>query len=651
MTLFRQLISLIVVTFLLIFAGTFWISLENTRSYLMLQLATQTQNATDALGLSLVPFMQAKDIAAIDTMVNAVFDSGYYQSLSLQTMAGDRLIERANTSHIEGVPAWFIAYLALETPQAESIITTGWRQAGRLQLVAHAGFAHQKLWQTSIDILYWSMITFMVALVAVLLILRVILKPLAAVEQQALAISQHEFVRLENIPRTRELRRVVMAMNQMSAKIAAFIAQLSERAEQMQQDAHYDALTGLVNRRGFEARLDNVLRDKEQGGHGCLVLIRMHDFAAYNKSFGHVAGDTLLCELGKLLRRLSEPYVAATAARITGTDFAVILPLSDANMADQFGALLSRDLDELSSTLMVADIAQTGIACFDSDSEIGAIMADADVGLSLAQHQGGNAYALQSSKSEALGNMAWQDLICQAMQHDHIHLLAQRVVSAQGQHVYSEVLMRIQDKADKAVSPGSFAAMAERLGLAGKLDRYVLERVAQILESESSAQSGVQKLGVNISARSIRDESFLTWLNSFFNQHKGIVRQMYFEISEHGLLQDISAMQLFVERVHAFGGVVVMEHFGTRMSSFQNLRQLKLDYIKLDGSYVRNIAAHSDHRFFLQTVADIAQGLGIKVIAEHVETADEFDHLKTLGIHAMQGYYFGEPHLLPKNRY
>jgi len=119
-----------------------------------------------------------------------------------------------------------------------------------------------------------------------------------------------------------------------------------------------------------------------------------------------------------------------------------------------------------------------------------------------------------------------------------------------------------------------------------------------------------------------------------------------FEMSEHAMLQDISATQACIALVHRFGGAVVMEHFGARMSSFQSLQQLKPDYLKLDGSYVRNIEAHSDNRFFLQTVVDIAQGLDMKVIAEHVENEAEWTCLKNLGIDAVQGYYLGEPEAL-----
>jgi len=641
MTLSRQLISLILVTFLLIFSGTFWISLENTRSYLMLQLATQTQNAADALGLSLVPHMRNKDIAAMDTMVNAMFDSGYYQSLRLQTMAGDTLIERQNTSHITGVPQWFVDNLKLETAQAESLITTGWTQAGRLQLVAHAGFAYQKMWQTSVDMLWWSLIAFFISLAAVLMVLRAILKPLDAVEQQAMAISQREFPIVQTMPRTRELKRVVMAMNHMSAKLGDFIAKLTQRAEQMQQQAHYDTLTGLINRRGFEARLDNILRDKEQAGLGVLAVIRLHDFAAYNQRFGHVAGDDLLREIAKLLSASSQAYVASTVARITGTDFAVILPLVGVDIADALGASLSRGLDELSANLDVDDVAQIGICCFEHDSKIGQIMADADAGLSLAEQQGANAYAVQSVQSAARGNMAWRELIEQAMQHNRIRLLGQQVFSVAREPLYSEVLMRVQDDAGNDVSPGSFAAMAERLDLCAALDRHVIEQTIKLLEEDKSV-----RLGMNISARSVQDSDFLSWLATCYEQHAEAFSRMSFEVSEHGLLQDISATQAFIAQIHAFGGRVVMEHFGTRMSSFQTLQQLKLDYIKLDGSYVRNISEHSDNRFFLQTITDIAQGLDIQVIAEHVENEADFASLKALGIHAMQGYYFGAPQAL-----
>jgi len=648
MTLSRQLILLILVTFMLLFTTTFWVSVENTRAFLMLQLATQTQNAADSLGLSLAPHMRHRDLAAMDTMVNAVFDSGYYKSLKLESMAGKTVIERQNTSRIDGVPGWFINHLTLETPRAESVITIGWKQAGRLTMEANPGYAYKKLWDMTVEMLRWSLLAFGLSLIAVLVILKTILRPLNAVEQQALAIGEREFPVVENIPRTRELKRVVLAMNAMSARLEGFISKLSERAGQLRRQAHYDDLTGLMNRRGFDARLDDIIQDEERGGSGALVVIRMKNLAAYNQQFGHQAGSALLVEIGKLLSRLAEPVHDATTARITGTDFAIILPLVDADAAVEFRTALNAAINELAIRLKIDDIAHAGIACFSAGSAIGAILSDADAALSLAEQQDANACAMINRSSEAMGNEAWKTLITQAMAEKRIHLLAQDILNQQGEKIYREVLIRIHDDVEKPVSPASFASMAERLGLNAELDRYVIEQVTQILEQDTSGsvamkQADHSRLGINMSARSIADADFMSWLSACLGSHQTAASRICFEITEYGLLQYLDAAESFIGLVHAHGGAVVMEHFGTRLSSFQTLRRLKVDYIKLDGSYIRNITEQSDNRFFLQTVIDIAHGLDVQVIAEHVETEADYNSLKRLGINAMQGYYFGMP--------
>ncbi len=653
MTLSRQLLALMVVTFLLIFSGIFWISVENTRSYLMLQLATQTQNAADALGLSLAPYMQQKDIAAMDTMINAAFDSAYYKSLRLETMQGKVLIERQNTARIAGVPQWFIHHLTLDTPSAESVISSGWSQSGRLILQAHPGYAYKKLWDMTVGMLRWSLLAFVLSLVAVLIILKAMLRPLDAVERQALAIGAGEFPIVEHIPRTRELKRVVLAMNKMSARVEGFISTLSQRAEQLRRQAHYDALTGLMNRSGFDARLELAIKDRESAGSGALVVLRIKGLAAYNQQYGHQAGSELLVEIGRLLTRLSDAVQAATPARITGTDFAVILPLADAGMVAEFAASLCAGLDGLATTLAVDDMAHAGIAHFSyasgsAQTEPGALLAAADAALSQAEHQGANACVILAANSAVRGNEAWKTLITQAMADHRMQLLSQAVLNRQGEQLYREVLMRIQDDAGEQLSPALFASMAERLDLHAALDRYVIEQVTAVLEGEPAAHATSGKLGINIAARSLADAGFRRWLGGYFSDHTEAAARICFEISEYGLLQDIDAAQHFIDLAHAYGAAVVMEHFGARMSSFQHLSHLNLDYIKIDGSYIRNIAEHSDNRFFLQTVTDIAHGLDMQVIAEHVESEADIETLNQIGVNAMQGYCLGAPEPLHK---
>jgi len=640
MTLSRQLYALIFFISAGMGIGTLLISVDNTRSYLVLQLASQTQNAVDSLGLSLVPHMKSRDIATMDTMVNAVFDSGYYKSLSLKNMSGELIIERENTSQVEGVPQWFIDTLTLETATADSVITTGWTQSGTLNLTAHPGFAYKKLWQTSIEILWWSLLAFFVSFIAALFILKAILKPLHAVENQALAICDREYPVVTDIPKTRELRQVVEAMNKMSIKLQSFISMLTERAETYRKEAHYDELTHLVNRNGFKAIAENTIKDHEHGGSGFVAVIRLADFAGYNKQHGHQAGDDVLRDIAKQLNSLCDTFQDSTAARIGGVDFAVILPLADTDTANTFARNLSLSLEGLSSNLAVTGVAHIGLTSFNQNSSLGDILADADTALATAQNQGNNEYFLLNTGSDAMGNLAWGELIHDALSHNNVRFIAQPVLSQGSDTLYSEMLMRVNNASGKGISPGSFAAMAERLELHEQLDQFVIEHATDILEN-SSGQSTA--LGINISTGSIKSYAFSSWLDQHLQAHRNIASQLLFEITEHGVLQSQAEANRFVDIAHAYGARIVMEHFGTRLSSFQTMRQLKLDFIKLDGSYVRNIADNSENRFFLQTVTDIAHGLDIQVIAEHVETAEDYHALQALGINAMQGYYFGEP--------
>lgn len=643
MTLSKQLIALISGMFLLIFAGTFWISVENTRSYLMQQLVTQTQNVADSFGLSMASHMQRKDIAAVDTMVNAVFDSGYYKSLTLSDISGKTLIERENTSQIDGVPAWFIHRLALETPQVESVITTGWMQTGRLTLVAHPGLAYKKLWQTTQQTFWWSIAAFVLSLIAVLLLLRTILHPLKAVEKQALAICDREFPVQEQIPRTRELKRVVLAMNNMSKKLRYFISKLSDRAEKMHKEAHEDTLTGLRNRRSFNTMLESILHGREEGMVGSLVIVRMSAFADYNKQHGVQAGNELLVETVKKSHEISMKYSTAEVFRMSGTDFSILLPKTDLVIAEEIGKRLSDAMNALAMTHDIEELAHIGIALFKGDYQGNEILSDADAALASARRLGVNGYAIQREKSEALGNDAWETLIESTLSDKNIELLGQPIFNQSGEVLYKEIFMRIGDKSGEAIAPGVFVSMADRLSLNQQLDKLVIMQVTEWIEK------GVVKdavLAINLSAYSISKASFQDWLAQHFDKHPNLGKVLMFEISEQGLMQHIESAKGFIDLAHGKGSKVVMEHFGTRLSSFQVLRQLKVDFIKMSGIYTREIASRDDNRFFLQTVTDIAHGLDIEVIAEQVETEDEVKTMQLLGIEMMQGYYFSKPETL-----
>ncbi|MFI0376640.1 MAG: LapD/MoxY N-terminal periplasmic domain-containing protein, partial [Candidatus Thiodiazotropha sp.] len=219
MTLSRQLIILITVLLVLVFAGTFYISVQNTRTYLESQLESHAQDTATSLGLSISKHMAEKDLATVTSMTDAIFDRGYYRLVVVQDMQGAPLVERKLAVTLEGVPEWFIEQFPLSTPIGEAIVMSGWVQAGKVVVQSHPGFAHRQLWQNSVEIFRWFLLSALVVLLLALLSLQFVLRPLREVEQQANAIVNREFPIIERLPRTLDLRRIVLAMNRMSTKV------------------------------------------------------------------------------------------------------------------------------------------------------------------------------------------------------------------------------------------------------------------------------------------------------------------------------------------------------------------------------------------------------------------------------------------------
>ena len=217
MTLLRQLILVIVTLFILLFAGTFTISVNNTQKYLSAQLQTIAQDTATSLGLTLSPHFVDQDMITVESMVSAVFDSGYYREVVINDMDGKPLLERIAPVAIEGIPDWFIRLVPLETPRGESLIMAGWQQAGTISVAANPGQAYITLWNNSVYSFWWFLGSSLVVFGLGVLALRVVLRPLRAVEDQAKAICDREYPVQKKVPWTLELRSVVAAMNRMTS--------------------------------------------------------------------------------------------------------------------------------------------------------------------------------------------------------------------------------------------------------------------------------------------------------------------------------------------------------------------------------------------------------------------------------------------------
>jgi diguanylate cyclase (GGDEF)-like protein len=664
MTLYKQLVIFTLVLFLLLFTGTWLAKLGSTRSFLVDQLESHAQDTATSLGLSISQYSSGNDMPAIESMINAVFDRGYYQNVRYSDNKGKILIERASDVAIESVPQWFISLFALKTPEASANVMAGWNQAGTIFVKSHPGFAYKTLWENVVRMTVWFLTCGVVVLIAGGYGLRVLLKPLILVERQADALCKKKYEIQERLPKTKELRRVVEAMNRMTSKVKDMFEEQVNLAEGLRKNAYLDALTGLGNRRYFESQITARLDRGDSTTKGIVLLVQISNLHELNNQKGFQAGDELLQRVGIMLQEATKQYANAVLARLTGGDFGIFVPDVSAWDAESIAETVSTNLNQLtaeaiaetvSSNLnqlaveqltLTDNVGHVGAASYESSTTLRRLLSEADLALRSAQQAGPNKWLVRAVTEETeqmpLGQQKWKDTLDKALSERKIILFAQPVVNSYDRNkiIHYEIFSRIVQDDGSLLSAGVFMPFAERLHLVSHLDRIVLEDVIQL----DSAGLSVDRLAVNVSPASIKNDSFRRWLLFAIENLPESAPRINFEFSEFGAVHRLEIIKEFSVFVRKHGHLVGLDHYGQSFTHLGYLKSLRPDYVKIDRAYTGELKdKESDSRFFIGSLCSVAHSLDITVIAEGVETEQQWQLLQKLNLDAIQGYIVDRP--------
>jgi diguanylate cyclase (GGDEF)-like protein len=648
MTLLRQLVIVIVTLFILLFLGTLFLSISNTRDYLNDQLKTISQDTATSLGLTLTPAMAEGDMAVVERMVSAVSDSGYYREVVVNDVEGKPLVSRTQQVKLGTVPQWFVDRVPLETPRGEALIMSGWQQAGTVQVEANPGYAYVALWSNTVESFWWflgaSTITFLLGLLS----LHYILRPLKAVEEQARAICDREYPVQHKLPWTLELRSVVEAMNRMVTKVKEMFEEQAAAIDRLRSENYRDALTGLGNRRYFEMNLKQLI---ESGKHGALLMLELKDFKQYNEKRGYQAGDDLLRNTAEFLEAIckAQQGLEYFTVHLAGANFAIVLTNSGEEEALELGNALVKALPRFKERGLVdgEEVGHVGIALF-SGQPYGDLLSAADMALRAAQQDSGNAvHLVDPGKSQAGAVRSathWGEVLKEALASKRISLLVQPAKDAtdpeRARILHYESLMRLMDDKGEVIPAVVYTPMSKRLALATDFDRAM---VSEVLSRLMDKRYGDTPVAVNLFPASIQNKAFVDWLCKELARVPAAASKLLIEVTEYGVVENVEALREFIARVLPYGTRVGLDHFGRGFASFGYLSSLKLDYIKIDGSYVRGILENKDNQFFIDSVIKVAHGLEVKVYAVSVEDKEEWDLLVGLGLDGVQGYGVGKP--------
>lgn len=645
MTLSKQLVLLVSVLVLLLFSGTFVISAYNTRDYLENQLATHAQDAATSLGLSATAHVAEQDLAMVTAMVNAMIHRGDYLQIRVENLDGNALIERTADLDEGGVPGWFIRLFELTPPQGTATMMSGWRQVGKIRVTSHPGLAYRKLWENSRETLSWFVVGALSVLLVGLVVLRLLLRPLKEVEWQAEAICNREFPVVEQRPFTLEFRRVVEAMNRLATKVSQMLLESERLASRLREKAYQDPVTGLANRRQFIDVLAHRIDDADVFQCGGLLLLQLKDFKAYNQQFGYPAGDRLLSSFAEMITGNIADQPKATAAHLSGADFALLVEDVDAaglqSLAERLADAASGLYAELD--LPSADVAHVGGAVF-TGQPMSDLLSEADLALRQAQRGGANGWLVQCESESGTGVRTasqWRELILAAIGAHSFRILRQPVyATADNSLLHEEVFLRLIDprQSDDVIPAGVFMPMAENQGLASRIDQAVLEMVIEQMQ-----QAGGAAVAVNMSPASLVEDGMLEWVRERLAADTVLASRLVLEWPEYGATAHVPQLRTWIETLAPLGVRFSLDHFGKGFSSFAYLRELKAHYLKVDGSYLKSLEAEPNNQFFLQALAEIARGLEMQVLAESVETESVWQQLGPLGVDGGRGYWLGAP--------
>ncbi len=429
-------------------------------------------------------------------------------------------------------------------------------------------------------------------------------------------------------------------------------------SQQLRFQAAHDALTGLVNRREFENRLERALKSAEDGrSEHAVCYLDLDQFKIINDTSGHVAGDELLRRLGRVLSQ--QVRRQDTLARLGGDEFGVLLEHCSMHIAERVANALRRTIEDFrfawEKQVFGIGVSIGVVPIRGNDQTVSSILSAADAACYAAKDRGRNRIHIYHEGDVELarrhGEMRWVTRIHAALEENRFELARQPIVSLstfERQSSHYELLLRMRDENGNIVPPEAFLPAAERYNLSVKLDRWVVREAFRMLTRDRKHLDNLFLCSINLSGVSLADEDFLIFVTTELASTGLPPGKICFEITETAAIANLPGAMRFIEVMRRVGCHFALDDFGSGLSSFAYLKSLPVDFLKIDGVFVKDIVEDPIDRELVRSINEIGHVMGKRTIAEFVESADILTVLAEIGVDYAQGFELGKPKLLPR---
>jgi diguanylate cyclase (GGDEF)-like protein/PAS domain S-box-containing protein len=430
------------------------------------------------------------------------------------------------------------------------------------------------------------------------------------------------------------------------------VSESRELNRKLSYHASHDILTGLVNRREFEARLERALKSaKARESSYCLCHLDLDQFKIINDNCGHSAGDALLGQVGQLLK--SKIRWRDTVSRLGGDEFGVLLESCSLDEAMRNAEILRESIRDYrfvweERTFRLG--ASIGVVPISPENEdVASLLSAADSACQAAKEAGRNrVYSFQENDIDLMRRrreMQWAARINNALEEGRFELFRQTILPLQKPEagLHYELLLRMRDEQGKIVSPDQFIAAAERYAITPNIDRWVIENALRWLVSEADEREKLAMCSINLSGQSLGDDKFLPFVIEQFHRSGIDASKICFEITETAAIASFSQANRFIQALKELGCMFALDDFGTGLSSFGYLKHFPVDFLKIDGSFVKEILHDPIDREMVRSINEIGHLTGKKTIAEFAENQEIIEMLRGIGVDYAQGYGIATP--------
>jgi EAL domain-containing protein (putative c-di-GMP-specific phosphodiesterase class I)/GGDEF domain-containing protein len=578
------------------------------------------------------------DFQAIPVETNAAKQDDIIPVKGTALIPVNRLLFKETRSHkLEETPKWFVNLFPITIDIAKIELSDGWKKTAYLSISSNPADAYNRLFQYANKAFWYSLIALIIAMLILNIFLHKILQPLIHMQTTVENIGKGNFDKVVIIPKTKEFKKVTLAINDMSEKLNRYIEALNKEVIRINEEIKIDPLTKLSLKPTFD---DDFSQSLALAQRGYIFIIKINNLNDIAKRYENSEVDEIIKDFAKILVKCSEEggesSCKVTPYRFFGGEFSLLVANASDKDAIIITKLLTNKFTLLANKFNLTDMAHIGAGAFESFSDITTVLHAAYEAFESAKQIGPNEAVINQQSSQALDLQQWHDLAKKCVNTgdfaiDYVRpskLL--KVENGIEQLVMVEAFTRVEDRLGNKVAMGTFISIIEKFKLHKAFDQQVISKIMIDIEQQGFEHQFL----VNLSIDSISNADFIHWLEHKLVEKKTITPQLVFSITAYAVAKHQQAFKQFIDRIHQLGSAVIIKRYDPNLLPIKALQGIKVDAIRLAKEQTLNIATEPSKQQFVQALQELTLLLSIKLYAEDVINQTDMQVLKELGVYA-----------------